>query len=142
VPGKHSPHYFTIGQDGSMDSCCLRQILTLPSVRRNKNQDSLDQAMFFNLSIVQCWWSHIHLSRFFLFLADRSVTRCGCLLQQPIRDKYSRVVCFKMPFCTPLLYRAVICWFLPFSFDLSSTSCFHPQDCRWLDVFCLFHHSQ
>ncbi len=36
-------------QDGSMLSCSLRQILTQPSECRSRNQDSLDQAMFFSI---------------------------------------------------------------------------------------------
>ena len=56
-------------------------------------------------SLVQCWWSRAHWSSFFLFLADRSGTRCGRLLQLPIRDK-DWVVRSLMPFCIPLLYWA------------------------------------
>jgi hypothetical protein len=46
----------------------------LPSAWCNRNQDSLNQAMFFHSSIVHCSCS-------FFFLADRSGTRCGRLLQ-------------------------------------------------------------
>ena len=34
-----------------------------------------------HFSIVQSWWWRAHWSRFFLFLADRSGTQCGRLLQ-------------------------------------------------------------
>ncbi len=44
-------------QDGSMLSCFLRQILTLPSEYRSGNRDSSDQATFFQSSIVQLWWA-------------------------------------------------------------------------------------
>ena len=50
-------------QDGSMDSWCLCQILTLPSAWRNRNWDSSDQAIFFTL------------------LNCRSGALCGHLLQ-------------------------------------------------------------
>jgi hypothetical protein len=69
------------GRMGSMDSCCLGQILTLPTTWHNRNWDSSDQAMFFHSSIVQCWWSRAHWRHFFLFLAGRKETRCGLLLQ-------------------------------------------------------------
>uniref|UniRef100_A0A0E9TFV4 Uncharacterized protein n=1 Tax=Anguilla anguilla TaxID=7936 RepID=A0A0E9TFV4_ANGAN len=41
-----------------MDSCCLRQILTPPSVscsRPGFGQDLSDQAMFFQPSVIQFW---------------------------------------------------------------------------------------
>ncbi len=44
-------------QDGSMVSCSLRQILTLPSECRSRNRDSSDQAKFFQSSIFQFWWA-------------------------------------------------------------------------------------
>ncbi len=56
VPRKYPPHItpppaWTIEtrQDGSMLLCSLRQILTLPSECRSRNQDSWDQAMFFSI---------------------------------------------------------------------------------------------
>ncbi len=64
-------------QDGSMLICSLRQILTLPSECHNRNRDSSDQAMFFYSSFVQFWWACVNCSLRFLFLADRSGTRCG-----------------------------------------------------------------
>ncbi len=67
-------------QDGSMLSCSLRQILTLPSECRSRNQDSSDQAMFFQSSVVLFWWACENCILRFLFLADRSGTRCGLLL--------------------------------------------------------------
>ncbi len=68
-------------QDGSMLSCSLCQILTLPSECRSKNRDSSDQATFFQSSIVQFWWTCANCSLCFLFLADRSdtgVVFCYC----------------------------------------------------------------
>ncbi len=66
-------------QDGSMLSCSLRQILTLPSECRSRNRDSSDQATFFQSSIVQFCWACVNCILRFLFLADRSGTRCGLL---------------------------------------------------------------
>ncbi len=42
-------------QDGSMLSCSIWQILTLPSECHSRNRDSSDQATFFQSSIVQFW---------------------------------------------------------------------------------------
>ncbi len=67
-------------QGGSMLSCSLRQILTLPSECCSRNQDSSDQATFFQSSIVQFWWAWVNCILRVLFLADRSGTRCGLLL--------------------------------------------------------------
>ncbi len=67
---------FETRQDGSMLSCSLCQILTLPS-ECHINRDSSDQATFFQSSIVQFWWPCANCSPCFLFLADRSGTRCG-----------------------------------------------------------------
>ncbi len=72
-------------QDGSMLSCSLRQIVT-------RNRDSSDQATFFQSSIVQFWWACVNCSLCFLFLADRSGTRCGLLLLEPIFFRVRRVV--------------------------------------------------
>ncbi len=66
-------------QDGSMLSCSLHQILTLPSECRSKNRDSSDQATAFQSSIVQFWRACVNCS-LFLFIADRSGTLCGLLL--------------------------------------------------------------
>ncbi len=70
-------------EDGSILSCSLSQILTLPSECRSRNRDSSDQATFFQYSIVQFWWDCANCSLRFLFLADRSGTRCGLLLCSP-----------------------------------------------------------
>jgi hypothetical protein len=88
-------------QDGAMDSCCLLQNLALPLAWRNRNRDLMEQSMYFHSSIVQCWCPRVHWSRSFLFLADRSGTRCGRLLPQPIRDKDQSVLRSKIPFCEP-----------------------------------------
>ncbi len=73
-------------QDGSMLSCSLSQILTLPSECCSRNRDSSDQATFFQSSIVKFWWACVNCSLRFLFLADRSGTGvvfycCSHLLQ-------------------------------------------------------------
>jgi len=58
--------------DGSMISFCLRQILTLPSERLNRNRDSSDQATFFQSLTVQFWWALANCSLFFLFVVEMS----------------------------------------------------------------------
>ncbi len=58
----------------------LHLLLTLPSECRSRNRDSSDQATFFQSSIVQVWWACVNCSLRFMFLADRSGTRCGLLL--------------------------------------------------------------
>ncbi len=68
-------------QDGSMPSCSLYQILTLPSECCYWNRDSSDQATFFQSSIFQFWWACANCSLCFLFLADRSGTRWSLLLR-------------------------------------------------------------
>lgn len=45
--------YIYTRQDGSSLSCCLHQIVTLPSECCSWNQDSSDQTMFFTSSVVQ-----------------------------------------------------------------------------------------
>ncbi len=67
-------------QDGSMLSCSLHQIMTLPSEFWSWNRDSSDQATFLQSSIVQFWWACVNCSLCVLFLADRSGIRCGLLL--------------------------------------------------------------
>ncbi len=82
---KYIPHTITpppawtveTRQDRSMLSCSLRQILTQPSECCSRNKVSSDQATFFQSSIVQFWWACANCSLRFLFLADRSGTRCG-----------------------------------------------------------------
>ncbi len=90
-------------QDGSMLSCSLRQILTLPSESRSRNRDSSDQATFFQSSIVQFWWACANCILRVLFLSDRSGTRCGLLLLEPICFRVRCVVCSEMVFCIPWL---------------------------------------
>ncbi len=90
-------------QDGSMLSCSLHQILTLPSECCSRNRDSSDQATFFQSSIIQFWWACANFGLCFLFLADRSGTRCGLLLLEPICFRVRRVVRSEMVFGTPWL---------------------------------------
>ncbi len=71
-------------QDGSMLSCSLRQILTLPSECRSRNRDSSDQATFFQSSIVQFWWTCVNCSLRFLFLADLHQGSMGCVFRDGI----------------------------------------------------------
>ncbi len=83
-------------QDGSMLSWSLCQILTLPSEWRSRNRDSSDQEAFLQSSIVQFRWSCVNCILRFLFLADRSGTRCGLLLLESICFRVWRVVCSEM----------------------------------------------
>ncbi len=90
-------------QDGSMLSCSLCQILTLPTECRSRNRDSSDKSTFFQSSIVQFWWACVNCSLRVLLLADRSGTRFGFLLLWPIRFRVRRVVHSEMVFCIPWL---------------------------------------
>ncbi len=56
-------------QDGSILLCSLCQIPTLPSESRSRNQDSSDQATFFQSSILQFWRACANCSLCFLFVA-------------------------------------------------------------------------
>ncbi len=73
---KHQPETVERRQDGTMLSCSLRKILTLPSECRSRNRDSSDYERFSNL-LCPIWWACVNCSLRFLFLADRSGTRCG-----------------------------------------------------------------
>ncbi len=70
-------------------------MLTLPSKCRSRNRDSSDQATFFQSSIVQFWWACVNCSLRFLFLADKSGTRCGLLLLWHICFRVRHVVVFR-----------------------------------------------
>ncbi len=61
------------------------------------------QATFFQSSIVQFWWAGVNCILRVLFLSDRSGTRCGLLLLEPICFRVQRVVCSEMVFCRPWL---------------------------------------
>ncbi len=75
-------------QDGSMLSCSLRQILTLPSEYRSRNRDSSDQATFFQSSIVQFGWTCVNCSLCFLFLADLSQGSMCCVFRDGILNTF------------------------------------------------------
>ncbi len=77
-------------------SCSLHQILTLLSECRSRNRDSSEQATFLQSSIVQFWWVCVNCILRVLFLSDRSSTRCGLLLLEPICFRVRRVVCSEM----------------------------------------------
>ncbi len=79
---------------GSMP-CSLSQIWPYLSECRSRNRDSSDQATFFQSSIVQLWWACVNCSLSFLFLADRSGTRCSLLLLQPICFRVRRDCAFR-----------------------------------------------
>ncbi len=53
----------------------------------------------FQSSIVQFWWVCVNCILRVLFLSDRSGTRCGLLLLEPICFRVRRVVCSEMVFC-------------------------------------------
>lgn len=59
-----------------MDSCCLHQILTLPSASGSRKQDSSDQVTFFQSSAVQFCWACALCSLSILSLAERCGTQC------------------------------------------------------------------
>jgi hypothetical protein len=59
----------------------LMLLMPNPDSAISMTRPELDQAMFFRSSIVQCWRSRSHWSRFFLYLADKSGTWCSRLLQ-------------------------------------------------------------
>ncbi len=101
IPHTITPPAWTVEtrQDGSMLSCSLRQILTLPSECRSRNRDTKDKATFFQSSIAQFWWVCVNCNLCFLFLADRSGTRCGLLLLSPICFRVRHVVRSEMVFC-------------------------------------------
>ncbi len=69
------------------------------------------RATFFQSSIVQFWWACVNCSLRFLFLSDRSGTRCGLLLLEPICFRVRRVVCSEIVFCIPLVVNDLL---LPF----------------------------
>ncbi len=79
------------------DDPCFHVLYTkfwpLSSECFSRNRDSSDQATFFQSSIVQFWWSCVNCILRFLFLADRSDTRCGLLLLESICFRARRVVC-------------------------------------------------
>ncbi len=62
IPHTITPPGWTVEtrQDGSILSCSLCQILTLSSECCSRNQDSSDQATFFQSSIVQFWWACVN----------------------------------------------------------------------------------
>ncbi len=84
-------------QDGSMLSCSLRQIMTLSS-ECSRNQDSSDQATFFNLllsSFGDPVWIVVSTLRV-LFLADRSGTGVVFCCWSPSASGFD-VLCVKIP---------------------------------------------
>ncbi len=113
VPRKYPPHHYTTStsitpppawnaetrQDGSMLSCSLGQIRTLPSEYRSRNRDSSDQATFYNLllsNFVEPVWIVVSVSCSYL---TGAATRCGLLLLEHICFRVRRVVCSEMVFC-------------------------------------------
>ncbi len=85
VPRKYPPHHYTTTtswtvetrQDGSMRS--LRQILTL-HLNVAAEIETHQTRQRFPIFYCPIWWACANCSRRFLFLADRSSTRCGLLL--------------------------------------------------------------
>lgn len=77
-----SPAAWTLDtrKDESMLSCCLHQILTLPSTWT-------EQATF-----LQFWWACTNCWLTFLFLADMSDPRCGPVLRMPICSAFKDVL--------------------------------------------------
>ncbi len=78
-------------------SCSLHQILTRPS-------ECLSRLItFFQSPSVRFRWSGVKCILRVLFLSDRSGTRCGLLLLEPICFRVRRVVCSEMVLCRPWL---------------------------------------
>ncbi len=91
VLGPNSPRFCSIPpptawpvdtrKDRSILSCCLQQMITLPSECYSRNWDSSDQATFFQSSIVQFWWACANSSLSFLGLLQRfdvfRIQRCS-----------------------------------------------------------------
>ncbi len=75
-------------QDGSMLSCSLRQILTLLSQKKSR---LIRPGDVFQSSTVQFWWACVNCRLRFLFLSDRSGSRCGLLLLESICFRVRRV---------------------------------------------------
>ncbi len=102
----------------------------------------------FKYSIVQFWWSCVNCILRVLLLSDRSGTRCGLLLLEPICFRVRCVVCSEMVFCITWLLRVVIWVTVAFLLSilslsillwpLTSTRHFRPHNCRSLDIFSFF----
>lgn len=100
-------------QDWSMLSCCLHQILILPSKCYSRYRDSSDHTALFQLSVVQFWWVHANFSLSFLYLAERSGTQvssaffhCYCSSEHTICPTWARqMYCV---FRNTLLYTLVL----------------------------------
>ncbi len=100
-------------------------------------------------SIVQFWWVCVNCILRVLFLADRSGTRCGLLLLEPICFRVRCVVCSEMVFCIHWFVTSVYLSYCCLSIisnqsvhsPLTSTRHFHPHNCRSLDIFSFSGHS-
>ncbi len=87
----------------------------------------------------------------FLFLVDRSGTRCGLLLLEPICFRVRRVVRSEMVFCIPWLWRVFIWVTVSFLssltslpillWPLTSTRHFRPHNCLSLEIYCFSDYS-
>lgn len=93
----------------------------------------INQATFFQSSVVQFWWAHVNCSLCLLFLADRCATWCDLLLLYPICPKVWCVVCSEMLYCIPWLQQMVaflLAWssLVNFLWPLTLTRNFSPEN--------------
>ncbi len=100
----HQPEPLRTRQDGSMLSCSLRQTLTRPSECAAEIETHQTRQRFLQSSIVRFWWTCVNCSLRFLFLSDRSGTRCGLLLlEAPSASGFDVLCVSEMVFCIPWL---------------------------------------
>ncbi len=88
-------------RQGRMDpcfSCSLRRIWPYYLNVATKSR-LIRPGNVFPIFYCPIWWSCVNCSLRFLFLADRSGTRCGLLLLEPICFRVRRVMCSEMVFC-------------------------------------------
>ncbi len=132
-------------QDGSMLSCSLRQILTLPSECRSRNRDSSDQEIFPNLLLsnfgepVQIVASVPVLSwqeRYPVWSSAAVVHLLQGLTCCAFRD------CILHSLVVTSVYLSYFCLsIISDQSPLTSTTHFRPHNCRSLEIFSFSDHS-
>ncbi len=107
---KISPHHYTTSSLNRWDKAGWIHAFMFftpnsdpTSECRSRNQDSSDQTTFFNLLLSSFGEACGNCILRVLFLSDRSGTRCGLLLLEPICFRVRRVVCSEMVFCIPFV---------------------------------------
>ncbi len=158
MPRKYTPHHYTTTLNHWDKAGWIHAFMYFTPnfwpyiwMLQQKSRLIRPDNVFFQSSIVQFWWSCVNCSLCFLFLADRSGTRWGLLLLEPICFRVRCVVCSEMVFCISWLYRVVI-WvtvaflssltsLLILLWPLTSTRHFRPHNCWSLDIFSFSDHS-